>query len=222
MGIDVRDSKLLSLYEDWLRSLLEELGPSQSRLLLICLMNSSSIDDPVKSLGGLKRDAQNLMSSLIAKKQKSHVVLISRKETKISSSSSSSVSDIGSINDLTDEEKKYINDQKQKILFPLFLEVFDEIAENSKGLLEKIYYNCRFWLKEKQINWPYVVVFFAVSFLVFYIVYAGWAEKPSINIEFNIGEIIGGILAGAGVFIAGKAYAQKTLLDRTDKSLKND
>jgi hypothetical protein len=34
---------------------------------------------------------------------------------------------------------------------------------------------------------------------------------PVVNIEYNVGEIIGAILAGLGIAAAGTAYASKTL-----------
>jgi hypothetical protein len=65
--------------------------------------------------------------------------------------------------------------------------------------------------KKLTVNWLYGAIFLLISAVVAYVVYRGWAQKPTVNIEFNVGEIIGGILAGAGVLLAGGAYAVKTL-----------
>jgi hypothetical protein len=34
----------------------------------------------------------------------------------------------------------------------------------------------------------------------------GWAERPTVSIEYNVGEIIGGLLVGIGALIAALAY----------------
>jgi hypothetical protein len=34
----------------------------------------------------------------------------------------------------------------------------------------------------------------------------GWADKPTVSIEYNVGEIIGGVLVGIGALIAALAY----------------
>lgn len=40
-----------------------------------------------------------------------------------------------------------------------------------------------------------------------YLIHRGWAEKVSVSIDYNVGEIIGGLLVGIGVLVAGAAYA---------------
>jgi hypothetical protein len=49
-----------------------------------------------------------------------------------------------------------------------------------------------------------------------YIVSKGWTKKPEITIDYNVGEIIGGILAGGGIAVAGAAYAVKTLSSESE------
>jgi hypothetical protein len=39
------------------------------------------------------------------------------------------------------------------------------------------------------------------------LVYYGWAQKPTIAISYNIGEIIGALLVGASALVASIAYA---------------
>lgn len=59
------------------------------------------------------------------------------------------------------------------------------------------------------INIPYLMItILSVSILVILIL-AGLFTEISLNIEVNIGEIIGGILAGTGVAVAGISYANK-------------
>ena len=55
----------------------------------------------------------------------------------------------------------------------------------------------------------YLVPLFAVVTFVAFLVYRGWAEKPEVTIDFNVGEIIGGSLAGLGALIAGVTYAYR-------------
>ena len=66
------------------------------------------------------------------------------------------------------------------------------LTKKQKGVMEKILYSV-----------PLFIVILFVGFLV----YRGWAEKPTVSIDFNVGEIIGGSLIGIGALIAGVAYA---------------
>ncbi len=53
-------------------------------------------------------------------------------------------------------------------------------------------------------------MFFFVVGITVLLVWQGWASQPEVSIQFNVGEIIGGVLAGAGVATAGIAYALRT------------
>lgn len=55
----------------------------------------------------------------------------------------------------------------------------------------------------------YIVPLIVVVIFVAFLVYRGWAEQPEISIVFNVGEIIGGSLAGLGALIAGVTYAYR-------------
>jgi hypothetical protein len=55
----------------------------------------------------------------------------------------------------------------------------------------------------------YIIPLVAVVTFVAFLVYRGWAEKPEVSIDFNVGEIIGGSLAGLGALIAGVTYAYR-------------
>jgi hypothetical protein len=46
----------------------------------------------------------------------------------------------------------------------------------------------------------------AVLFVAF-LIWRGYAAQPTVSIDFNVGEIIGGLLAGVGALAAGIAYA---------------
>lgn len=63
----------------------------------------------------------------------------------------------------------------------------------------------------RHINWYYLVILLIVIAATAAVIYFGRAPQPQVNVEYNVGEIIGGLLAGAGVAAAGVAYAAKTL-----------
>jgi len=42
-----------------------------------------------------------------------------------------------------------------------------------------------------------------------YCVWKGWAQKPEVSIQYNVGEIVGGLLVGLGAVIAALSYASK-------------
>jgi hypothetical protein len=55
--------------------------------------------------------------------------------------------------------------------------------------------------------WLYIVILVIVVAGTAALVVYGWAEKPEVSIEYNVGEIIGGLFAGIGALIAAVAYA---------------
>jgi hypothetical protein len=58
--------------------------------------------------------------------------------------------------------------------------------------------------RKKQLYvWPSVVAIVFVGVLV----WRGWAATPTVAITFDVGGIIGGLLAGVGALAAGIAYA---------------
>jgi hypothetical protein len=62
-------------------------------------------------------------------------------------------------------------------------------------------------LKETQEKIWYFAPLILVVVFTWLLVQHGWAEKPDVSIEFNVGEIVGGSLVGVGALIAGVAYA---------------
>jgi hypothetical protein len=64
-----------------------------------------------------------------------------------------------------------------------------------------------------RIDWLYFALFILIVVFIGFLVWLGSAEKPKVSIEFKVGEIIAGILAGTGVLLAGGAYAVKTMRD---------
>ena len=57
----------------------------------------------------------------------------------------------------------------------------------------------------------YAIVFGLAIVSTVLLVRYGWVTKPQVSIEYNGGEIIGGLLVGAGALAAGVAYALRSL-----------
>ena len=81
--------------------------------------------------------------------------------------------------------------------------VTDEIQE-LKGAVEEVKKRPSM---PKAVNFAYVFVLAIIIVITGFFVMKGWAEKPEISIQYNVGEIIGGILIGLGAAVAGIAYA---------------
>ncbi len=107
---------------------------------------------------------------------------------------------------MTDEDNLFLsNVEKYEVLLPLFYENLNKLScdiddKTQKDMTTKWYNN---------LNWIFFIVFVLVLVFVGYIVFKGWATKPTVNIDFNVGEIIGGTLIGSGALLAGRAYANK-------------
>lgn len=65
--------------------------------------------------------------------------------------------------------------------------------------------------RHARVNWIYITLLAGVLGVTAVLVVWGWAKKPTVSIEYDVGAIIGGVLAGAGAAAAGIAYAVKTL-----------
>lgn len=57
----------------------------------------------------------------------------------------------------------------------------------------------------------YVLPLTLAVLLVAWLVARGYANTPDVAIDFNVGEIIGGLLGGVGALVAGIAYAVRRL-----------
>ncbi len=62
----------------------------------------------------------------------------------------------------------------------------------------------------RLVNRAYLVALVTVLVLVGLAVWSGWSQKPEVTVDFNVGEIIGGVLVGAGAMTAGAAYALRS------------
>jgi hypothetical protein len=63
--------------------------------------------------------------------------------------------------------------------------------------------------KPLKTNWLYIVIFGITAVFTFLLVAHGWAEKPTVTIDFNVGEIIGGLLVGIASVFAALSYARR-------------
>lgn len=73
-------------------------------------------------------------------------------------------------------------------------------------------------LSRNRMDAQYFLLLLFATVLTALIVARGWAGQPTVSIEYNIGEIIAGILGGGGVAAAGTAYAVTKFRERKDTS----
>jgi hypothetical protein len=57
----------------------------------------------------------------------------------------------------------------------------------------------------------YVPIIFCLLLMLTFVMIKAWPVVPIVEITFSVGEVIGALLAGIGVLLAGGAYAYKSL-----------
>ena len=57
-------------------------------------------------------------------------------------------------------------------------------------------------------DWLYLVIFGTAALFTVMLVARGWAQKPTVSIDFNVGDIIGGLLVGVAAVFASLSYAR--------------
>jgi hypothetical protein len=94
----------------------------------------------------------------------------------------------------------------------------NEVNEVQKKLQERIDgINSKLDLLDKRskpviaVSWAYLAVFIIMVAVTAFLFWLGWGKEVKASINYNVGEIIGGLLAGTGAAVAGTAYALKTL-----------
>ena len=55
-------------------------------------------------------------------------------------------------------------------------------------------------------NWLYLIIFSVIVVVTGFIVAYGWAEKPTVSITYNVGDIISGLLVGISAVLASIFY----------------
>lgn len=53
----------------------------------------------------------------------------------------------------------------------------------------------------------YISILLSIAFITFMLVWFGYAQKPTVSITYNVGEIVGGSLIGISSVIASMVYA---------------
>lgn len=77
-----------------------------------------------------------------------------------------------------------------------------------------------FWDKlNTRINLPYLILLCLSAVLIAGLTLIGLSAEMTVNVEFNVGEILGGLLVGTGVAAAGISYAAR---DQTSKNERQD
>jgi hypothetical protein len=87
----------------------------------------------------------------------------------------------------------------------------DELEADVKKLKSEVEVLKKRTQLPKTVNWAYVGVFAFLILITALLFWRGWAEKAQVSIDYNIGEIIAGILVGVGAVTAGVTYAKAHL-----------
>jgi len=67
-----------------------------------------------------------------------------------------------------------------------------------------------FWDRlNSRVNLPYLIILMLVVVLIGGLVLIGMTANMTVNVDFSVGEIIGGLLVGTGVAAAGVSYATR-------------
>lgn len=84
----------------------------------------------------------------------------------------------------------------------------DDIHEKIDGLSSE-FENNRRNTKKAEFPWLYFLVLSVVIGFVGILVVKGWTEPLKVSINFNVGEIIGGILVGVSALLAAIVYRRR-------------
>ena len=111
----------------------------------------------------------------------------------------------------TPEKRKLLNSLKSDIICDLIAtEICPvETISDTKDMPPKP--SKRPLLSQWYLRVFYVVLLLLTVALTALLMWLGLVQSLNVNIDFNVGEIIAGLLGGAGVAAAGGAYAYKTI-----------
>lgn len=121
--------------------------------------------------------------------------------------------------ELTEQEQSALWEARWKVLGPLFDESVNAVgalrADQARKDLALAQPAEMLELRKKVqnseaprlVNRAYLAALVTIVVLVGLAIWRGWSEKPEVKVEFNVGEIIAGVLVGAGAMTAGAAYA---------------
>jgi hypothetical protein len=119
---------------------------------------------------------------------------------------------------LKDLESRIKNDVETQLLGPKFelLEITQKVSridESFAGMLARVgALEQRMIILNKRttparMNWIYFVTLLSIVIFVAALVGRGWAQTPAVSIDFNVGDIIGGILVGVAALFAASSYS---------------
>lgn len=127
---------------------------------------------------------------------------------------------------LSEEDLKALNDSRQAILDSLYAKFVDDIVEirvrkERQNLLlaqpeeiQKLRRKASVGSGRRALNLFYLAAIVIIVALVGLCIRLGLAQTAEITVDFNVGEIIGGVLVGAGAAAAGGAYALRAVNER--------
>ena len=135
------------------------------------------------------------------------------------------------ISNRNERELELANNGKQEILRKVVQEVIERMSEEAKAQgsandswkLKKQMADLKaelefgkpldavtFWDRlNSRVNLPYLVILCLAVVMIGGLVFIGLTATMTVNVEFNIGEIIGSLLVGTGVAAAGVSYATR-------------
>jgi hypothetical protein len=100
---------------------------------------------------------------------------------------------------------------KEEFRFREIKDLIQKKEDRIAALEQKMKHYEKATKKVKKAGLAYIVLFILVTTIICCLVKYGWAQTPEITIEYNVGEIIIGLLGGVGIATAGIAYAIKSL-----------
>ena len=115
------------------------------------------------------------------------------------------------------------NDRNKKIHLKVLLSIFQE---NYNKLLQQSYQNNSAMPEKRKLKssiWLLISTIVLIAIIAFLVI-MHWTAEPvvTINLDFNIGETIGGILIGAGALLAGHTYYKKEKMRSEEQAERRD
>ncbi|WP_217511768.1 hypothetical protein [Vibrio metschnikovii] len=115
----------------------------------------------------------------------------------------------------SEEASERKNMYEQQVLKNKILELEAQI-EFGKGISEVTLFD----RVTSRVNLPYFIILILMIVIIFGLSMVSLTTTMTVNVDFSIGEIIGGLLIGSGVAAAGISYATK--VKTGDDELRND
>ena len=117
---------------------------------------------------------------------------------------------------LQEEKDAAAQQEVQKVTVELNREHEEALSAKDKTIADLTRLNAKLNRRQK-LNPHYILLLCLAIISCAALVSFGWGSKPTIEVTYNVGEIIAGILAGGGVAIAGTAYAVSKMKGETEE-----